>query len=72
MADPMPPTPTHFMPPLATPCPRSKPSDAQAESGAGAKRLHARVPSHTAVPPTEDVTRPRAEVNAGKPSPSPH
>jgi hypothetical protein len=71
MEDPMPTTPGwNFMPPPASPCPRSRPSDAQAESGADAGRLRAHVLNHTAVPPAQEVTRPQAEVNAGKPSPS--
>jgi hypothetical protein len=57
----------HSMPPPATPCPHSKPSDAQAESGADAGRLRAHVLNHTTAPPVEDATRHQAEANADKP-----
>jgi hypothetical protein len=44
MAGSMPPAPgCNFMPPPAAPCPHSKPSDAQAESGVGAARASGRV-----------------------------
>ena len=68
MAGSMPPAPgCNFMPPPAAPCPHSKPSDAQAESGADAGRPCARAVSHMAVPPAEDVTGPQAESGADKP-----
>jgi hypothetical protein len=40
---------------------------AQTDSGADAGRLRARIGSHMAAPPTEDVTRPQAEASVPAP-----